>query len=392
MSDPVSDVAAQVPKKAVKRRSWRRRLVFSAIIVCVNLALLEGFLRVVWDRPPELVGEQLINSGLFQPDAKTGWRPTPNFEFQHHLYSNPDYEIRTNSRGLRCREHSESGATRPRIAILGDSFAFGYGVESDKTISSQMQEWATSIGQEAIETINLGVTGYNLAQSHAFLEAEGVRYQPAVVVLLVCQNDITTQNIHTMNGSGHHDNRHLKPQTGLLGWIKSSYIYSFSSHSAATIRPLRRLLQAIGAKEEDAGFELLDSMIRPSLRVYPPSLQVQWRESMGNLRDIQTTCNRIGAQLLVVAVPSRQQVVPGSLTETLAYVNFKEADFDMRKWGQELTVECKKLGIQCLDPIEALQSEDDRYYLKFDMHLNASGCEMLALQIRQRVLAILRPR
>lgn len=49
---------------------------------------------------------------------------------------------------------------------------------------------ATRTTPDAIEVINLGVPGYNLAQSFEWLQRSGLQYRPDLVIISVCLNDL----------------------------------------------------------------------------------------------------------------------------------------------------------------------------------------------------------
>jgi len=81
-----------------------------------------------------------------------------------------------------------------RIVVSGDSIAFGYWVEIADAFGLQLQRMANEsrTGTEAIEVINLGVPGYNLDQEYEHLRKDGLRFDPYLVIISVCMNDLDT--------------------------------------------------------------------------------------------------------------------------------------------------------------------------------------------------------
>ena len=75
-----------------------------------------------------------------------------------------------------------------RVALLGDSVAYGLGLQGDETIAVRLQAHLREAGLDA-EVLNLGVAGYNTCQEARRLE----RLQPVIhadaVVLVFCLND-----------------------------------------------------------------------------------------------------------------------------------------------------------------------------------------------------------
>lgn len=335
-------------------------------------AVLFGFLelgaRIFWERPPQTVGAAFIDSGVFRADADCGWRMNSDVVFVHELQDNPRSTIHTNSRGLRSPEHLPDNPNRKRrILVLGDSFAFGWGVDDHETFPAQLQARMPDA-----EVINLGVSGYNLAQSHRLLVAEGLRYEPDLVILSFCHNDVTDQKIPTIE-----DKRRAATPVARSGWkaalCDTSYLVDFLRFSATMIYPVRRTLQAIGLKEPDGGYGYLDTNLRPSLRGYPPSLVSGWDSTVDELGAIYRTCTGIGAKLLVATIPPRQLSIPGNLRESLAYVSYEPTDFDSSRLATDLSVICERVGITFVDTSESLSAPDARNYLRFDMHLSPQG-------------------
>jgi hypothetical protein len=73
-----------------------------------------------------------------------------------------------------------------RIVVVGDSVAFGSGVDDADTFSERLQTTGSSF-----EVANLAVSGYGTDQELLRLEREGLALDPDVVVLSVClSNDL----------------------------------------------------------------------------------------------------------------------------------------------------------------------------------------------------------
>lgn len=113
-------------------------------------------------------------------DPELGWRNIPNWSATTN-----GYPLTINSQGLRGREYpyQKSKGTK-RILVLGDSFAWGYGVADGAiftdTLEDLLNESSSSI---AYEVINTGVSGWGTDQELLFLQQEGFDYSPDVVVL-----------------------------------------------------------------------------------------------------------------------------------------------------------------------------------------------------------------
>jgi hypothetical protein len=103
----------------------------------------------------------------------------------------PDFKHRivNNSRGFRDRERAYDKGGRKRIVVLGDSTAWGWGVEAEERFSDIIEKRL-----DGWEAINLAHAGYSTDQELLVLETEGLKYRPDVVILLFDRNDVVEGN------------------------------------------------------------------------------------------------------------------------------------------------------------------------------------------------------
>ena len=103
---------------------------------------------------------------LFEPDRTLGWRTLPDLDMTRRNANDRFWQVRTDSQGDRIPAEGELPAARgwseeceTRILILGDSFAFGEGVNLEDRFDSQLgrmhADWCLR---------NLGVMGYGTDQ------------------------------------------------------------------------------------------------------------------------------------------------------------------------------------------------------------------------------------
>jgi len=97
-------------------------------------------------------------SKLFRPDSLLGWSVIPGLDVERRNSDGRPWRIATNELGLRGPATWNPSAGR-RVLVLGDSFAFGEGVDIeqrfDTLVSRDHPEWSL---------INLGVMGYGTDQ------------------------------------------------------------------------------------------------------------------------------------------------------------------------------------------------------------------------------------
>lgn len=100
--------------------------------------------------------------------------------------------VRTNSHGMRGEEISvEKPEGVFRIAVLGDSFVFGWGVEEEESFVSLIGKRLTELSGDdvRVQMLNFGVPGYSTFQEVAAYEEFGRKFKPDVVLVYVVDND-----------------------------------------------------------------------------------------------------------------------------------------------------------------------------------------------------------
>lgn len=112
-------------------------------------------------------------------------KPNLSVKFQHA-------PVTTNSFGMRNRETTlEKPADTYRIALMGDSYTFGWGVEQSSTFAHVMEDKVNSLlgGKKKVEILNFGVPGYATFQEVALFFEKALKFQPDAVMFYVIPND-----------------------------------------------------------------------------------------------------------------------------------------------------------------------------------------------------------
>jgi len=161
----------------MKARSF---LVKTGIVVAVSaigLICLEVLLQ--------LYVYQVIHQGrLFQSDLAAGWRPLANLTRVRKNANGEFWEIRTNEQGYRGPVSWRSSCER-RLLILGDSYAFGDGLNLEDRFDTLM-----AARRPSWSIVNLGVMGYSTDQELIAGRPYFSRLESNdVIIVLTCAND-----------------------------------------------------------------------------------------------------------------------------------------------------------------------------------------------------------
>ncbi|MEW6404705.1 MAG: SGNH/GDSL hydrolase family protein [Chloroflexota bacterium] len=174
----------------IKSRGKLINLSLVIISTLFSLFLSEIALRLMGFDPLYVSPER---DRFWKYDSLLGWAHQPG---QEGIFETPQFQtvVRINENGLRDRQHSyERQNDGKRILVLGDSFAWGYGVEEAERFSQLLQE---PLG---VEVINAGVSGYSTDQELLWYENEGIKYETDLVILVVAGNDVGDNDRQLVN-------------------------------------------------------------------------------------------------------------------------------------------------------------------------------------------------
>jgi len=98
-----------------------------------------------------------------------------------------------NTYGLRDHDYAiPKAAGTKRILVLGDSVAYGFGLPADQAFPQQLDKLLDA----RVEVINAGVPGYSPYNERKLYDSVGAAYQPDLVLVQLCMNDVADPLIH----------------------------------------------------------------------------------------------------------------------------------------------------------------------------------------------------
>ncbi len=179
--------------------------------VCSVLLALYVARDIVWPKAPEGSTFQSIDQLRetiskrderdVKPDKSVSLRsiirPHPSDYIIYELAPNLDVKfqrvrVKTNSHGMRSPERPVvKPADTFRIVLLGDSYAFGWGVEQDKIFAEVLEEKLNEevADPRSIEVLNFGVPGYSTFQQVSQFLEKGIAFEPDIVLVFFINND-----------------------------------------------------------------------------------------------------------------------------------------------------------------------------------------------------------
>jgi len=248
--------------------------------LAVNLAMALAALALAFFAAEMVVRWLMADTTVLFPRYHTGYqygeyrlRGTRPNETYHHTSIDGRWQFVTNSKGF--RDTREFAYEKPpgifRVLVLGDSHTQGFEVRQEATYAA-IAERALAARGGKVEVINAGVAGFGTAEELVFLENEGARYHPDLVVLGFFANDYEDNfksDLFALDARGElraRGHSHV-PGVGMQDFIyalpgvkwmsENSYFYSQLFNSAWVFYKIRLGMQATGKKAGDlAGFAL----------------------------------------------------------------------------------------------------------------------------------------
>jgi hypothetical protein len=128
-----------------------RHAALNALLVVLSLAIGLAALELGGRAYAAVIAKQ---GRLFRPDPALGWTPLPNLDLVRKNANDQPWHVTTDAAGIRGPS-TWWNAAQKRLLILGDSFAFGEGVDLADRFDTLLHEQMPDLA-----IVNLGVMGY----------------------------------------------------------------------------------------------------------------------------------------------------------------------------------------------------------------------------------------
>ena len=332
-----------------RTRTLRQRVSRLALSFAISIPLAELALRGYVALRGWTTNCYAAQLGLFRPHAKAGCDLTPGFRLQSGVY-----RVSINSLGLRGPEiEPKPPPGVSRIAILGESSAFGYFV-SDGQEAARLLENRLRAKDKSVEVLNVGTPGYNLNQSTIRFREVVAPLRPRVVILYAGWNDlpyVTSSNPRSPSFL----TRPIAPAWERLAG--HSVVYGFVRYRLLGATPLfvpADFRQAIPTPEGKTAF-------------------------LENLAELADTVAKSGAELVICAQASAaSDQVAHDLRPSLGRDEKSvEATIELGTWLRQTLAEfAERRKIRFLDASTAIRPTGE--FFADSIHLTAAGEEKLA--------------
>ena len=331
----------------------RRELVLAAVVTLAILFVTEVALRA---------SGVTFEPQLYEPNRGRGWVLRPGVS---GVVSVEDRQrVHINGQGFHDRERSyEKPADTVRIAVLGNSWTEALQVPLEKTYCSVLERLLTQspcFEHKNVEVLNFGVAGYSTGQELLELQQEVWKYHPDIVLLSFYPARDVANNIRELNNAANPE------RSPYFVYRNGGLVLDDSFRALPALQPRQitwqifgyrlgdyvRLLQAVSAMQRFAkirfamaeakeraaksGVENLEYTIyAPPIQ---PEMQMAWKVTEGLLRAMRDEVKAHGAELRIVILATRPQVIPdparrAELMRRLGVSDLNYADHRLLEFG-----------------------------------------------------------
>lgn len=265
--------------------------------------------------------------------------------------------VALNHHGFRGPDIDEVAHHRIRIASIGDSFTFGWGLKdfNNQCVVGFVNHYAMEHPGEDVALAVVAEPGWGTADYlFAYLDYARKMKPDLVILGFFCGDDLVTRGTIDSIGSG-------PPPEKPWSQTRSTFRLATLDWAKAMVRGspnLTKLALALG--------------IRPSgdlmrfLRAEPDPMPAMWTETLTLLAALNQQVRRDGGRLAIISYPS--------LIQVFAHQQLDDDRFDYRRIDAKLGAFCRENGIVFVPFLDALIADGKLdLYLAKDRHLTPRG-------------------
>jgi len=138
------------------------------------------------------IGARLMGvQPAYKHDGLGQWRVMPNLDDQEFTAAHDShrFHVSTNADGFRTQAGRATLDGHTRIALLGDSTVFGWGVDEAESLAAVAQARLTEQGHRSVQVINFGQPGYSTAMMGSLFRETIAVYQPDLSIVFIPMHD-----------------------------------------------------------------------------------------------------------------------------------------------------------------------------------------------------------
>lgn len=371
-----------VRKNIIKMKRVFQNILLLFLSITIGLIIIEFVVR-------QIDQEQYAKNSLYFITDYSIFAYIPN---KHINFERQEFvaDIKINSKGIRDYEYDhEKKENVRRIAMLGDSFIAAFQVPLEKSVSNKLEKLLNENSESKIryEVLNMGLGGTGPTPQVIFLEKEGIKYDPDIVISnLFVANDFVKVDFgvsgvipkEIFENSNNLENVSFKV-------TKIQKLKNFIFRNYFTYSYLNKIIS-------DTKYQENDEAAYPELNIY----KKQYPEYVGKnleklkviLKHLKTYTDEKEIKLLIVLIPMKEQVDERKFSELMDKYKLDKSQLEIKK-AQEILLEFGgKNSITMLDMLPGFskRNKNNTFYFEIDGHWNEKGHKLAANLIYEKLI------
>ncbi len=371
-----------------RRVVWVARALIVLMTVLLVLGTLEVTLRLFgpilpgnYTSGPYLVRHPIY--GFFHLPGYEGWQHSSEYFAR----------VRINQLGLRdARDSYAKPAGTFRILLLGDSFMEAVQVEQHETTAAVLEARLRAARPDLnVEVINAGVAGWGTGIEGLYLDNEGYRFEPDLVLVGFFIGNDLHDNYYKLQLAGDDLDLAVKPYFGLG---KDGMVITRNPPPAPptptglgpVLRSCCRLwnvfetgvLNRFGDGQGNTPLWAAAPMEAHTRALYDAEPTGEWKEGWditGQLFGrLKARTDTLGVPLAAFVIPDSPQIDEAGWREMIGGRRVTRGRAELNAPNQQLALIAERYNLPMLDLLETLQRESGgeprRFYFQTDQHWN----------------------
>jgi len=362
-------------------------LALALATIVVFLVLLEIGLRWFYPQPLNPSFIPLTDRGTFaEYDPVLGWKLKPNVEGD---FFSGDFitTVKNNKQGLRMGREIGIEKSKYRIAIIGDSAVWGFGVNDQDRISEQLEKKL-----EGVEVINFGVSGYGTGQYYLQLNRTVLKFKPDMVISVFYANDLLDlgssirygypKPVFELSDDGLELTNVPVPKREALGeasfssLLKINFYLSHKFHTFVFFKPVLHRLYLLVRKPSAVVPYYIDILMKNYSEDYE-----EYKEINNKLYcQMSTMLKQRNISFVLVNLPYKTHILTNELKNLVKFYKINENEIDIKKPSIMLNNLSRNCNFNFIDLYPYFEQYDGKrdLYFRFDEHLTPLGNDYAA--------------
>jgi hypothetical protein len=375
------------------------------LIVLLTILLVLGTLEASLRHFGPILPGNYTSGAYLERHPIYGFFHVPNYDGWQHS-SEYFARVRFNQLGLRDpRDSYEKPPGTFRILLLGDSFMEAIQVEQHETTAARLEQRlrASRPGQH-IEVINAGVAGWSTGIEGLYLEHEGYRFQPDLVLVSFFVGNDLHDNYYKLQLAGDDLDLAVKPYFGLdqSGNVVTRNPPPAPPPPTGLLPALRAccklwnvfetgVLNRFGDGHGNTPLWAAAPMEAHTRALYDVEPAGEWKEGWEITRQLfgrlKAHTDAMGVPLAVLVIPDSPQLDERGWRELIGSRRISSGRAELDAPNQHVAQIAQKYSLPVLDLLPILQQESGgeprRYYFQTDQHWNRDAHALAARELER---------